>query len=105
MFGLRSAAPQHSVGKCKMTPIFRHVDIAEFAWREASHQEQDDGREAARISRGIHGQGGPDSCQGSTTRAQLASQFGIHTTPVTTWKKLMGNEAKLLADGRQRRAH
>ena len=36
--------------------------------------------------------------------AQLASQFGIHTSQVTAWKKqLMGQVAELFVDGRQRR--
>jgi hypothetical protein len=35
--------------------------------------------------------------------AQLASQFGIHTSHVTAWKKqLMAQVAKLFTDGRQR---
>jgi transposase-like protein len=43
--------------------------------------------------------------QGDRTTAQLASQFGIHTSQVTAWKKrLMAQVAKLFADGRQRRA-
>ena len=41
---------------------------------------------------------------GDRTTAQLASQFGIHTSQVTAWKKqLMGQAAELFVDGRQRR--
>ncbi len=39
------------------------------------------------------------------TTAQLASQFGIHASQVTAWKKqLMGQVSELFVDGRQRRA-
>ena len=42
--------------------------------------------------------------KGDRTTAQLASQFGIHTSKVTAWKKqLMAQVAELFADGRQRR--
>ena len=35
----------------------------------------------------------------------MASQFGIHTSQVTAWKKqLMAHVKELFADGRQRRA-
>jgi putative transposase len=45
------------------------------------------------------------AAKGDRTTAQLASQFGIHTSQVTAWKKqLMAQVADLFADGRQRRA-
>jgi transposase len=45
------------------------------------------------------------AAKGDRTTAQLASQFGIHTSQVTSWKKqLMAQVAELFADGRQRRA-
>ena len=45
------------------------------------------------------------AAKGGRTTAQLASQFGIHTSQVTAWKKqLMAQVAELFADGRQRRA-
>jgi len=44
------------------------------------------------------------AARGDRTTAQLASQFGIHTSQVTAWKKqLMAQVAELFADGRQRR--
>ena len=44
------------------------------------------------------------AARGDRTTAQLASQFGIHTSQVTAWKKqLMGQVAELFVDGRQRR--
>ena len=44
------------------------------------------------------------AAKGDRTTAQLASQFGIHTSQVTAWKKqLMGQVAELFVDGRQRR--
>ena len=44
------------------------------------------------------------AAKGYRTTAQLASQFGIHTSQVTAWKKqLMAQVAELFADGRQRR--
>jgi transposase-like protein len=43
------------------------------------------------------------AARGDRTTAQLASQFGIHTSQVTAWKKqLMGQVAELFVDGRQR---
>ncbi|GDX97305.1 transposase [Planctomycetia bacterium] len=45
------------------------------------------------------------AAKGDRTTAQLASQFGIHTSQVTAWKKLLlGQVAELFADGRQRRS-
>ena len=45
------------------------------------------------------------AAKGDWTTASLASQFGIHTSQVTAWKKqLMGQVSELVADGRQRRA-
>ena len=44
------------------------------------------------------------AAKGDRTTAQLVSQFGIHTSQVTAWKKqLMAQVAELFADGRQRR--
>ena len=44
------------------------------------------------------------AAKGDRTTAQLASQFGIHTSQVTAWKKqLMSQVAELFADGRRRR--
>ena len=43
------------------------------------------------------------AAKGDRTTAQLASQFGIHTSQVTAWKKqLMAQVAELFADGRRR---
>ncbi|MEZ5941259.1 MAG: helix-turn-helix domain-containing protein [Planctomycetaceae bacterium] len=43
--------------------------------------------------------------KGDRTTAQLASQFGVHTSQVTAWKKrLLEGVGELFADGRQRRA-
>jgi len=40
------------------------------------------------------------AAKGDRTTAQLASQFGIHTSQVTAWKKqLMGQLSELFADG------
>ena len=45
------------------------------------------------------------AAKGDRTTAQLASQFGVHTSQVTAWKKqLMAQVAELVADGRQRLA-
>ena len=45
------------------------------------------------------------AAKGDQTTAQLASQFGIHTSQVIVWKKqLMGQVSELFADGRRRRA-
>ena len=44
------------------------------------------------------------AARGDRTTAELASQFGVHTSQVTAWKKhLMAQVAELFADGRQRR--
>ncbi len=44
------------------------------------------------------------AAKGDRTTAQLASQFGIHTSQVTAWRKqLMAQVSELFADGRQRR--
>jgi transposase-like protein len=42
--------------------------------------------------------------RGDKTTAQLAGQFGVHTSQVTAWKKqLLEQAADLFEDGRQRR--
>jgi putative transposase len=42
--------------------------------------------------------------RGDKTTAQLASQFSVHTSQVTAWKKqLLEQAAGLFEDGRQRR--
>lgn len=42
--------------------------------------------------------------KGDKTMAQLASEFDVHTSQVTAWKKrLYEGSAELFADGRQRR--
>lgn len=42
--------------------------------------------------------------RGDRTTAQLASDFGVHTSQVTAWKKqLLDEAAGLFEDGRQRR--
>ena len=43
--------------------------------------------------------------QGERTTAQLASQFGVHTSQVTAWKKrLLEGAGDLFADARRKRA-
>ena len=43
--------------------------------------------------------------KGDRTTAQLASQFGVHTSQVTAWKKrLLEGVGVLFADGRQKHA-
>ena len=45
------------------------------------------------------------AAKGDRTTAQLASQFGIHTSQVTAWKKqLMAQVAELFADGQHHRS-
>jgi transposase-like protein len=42
--------------------------------------------------------------RGDRTTAQLASQFGVHTSQVTAWKKrLLEGVPELFADGRRQR--
>jgi putative transposase len=42
--------------------------------------------------------------RGDRTTAQLASEFGVHTSQVTAWKKqLLEQAVGLFEDGRQRR--
>ena len=42
--------------------------------------------------------------RGDKTTAQLASQFGVHTSQVTAWKKrLLEGVGELFADGRKSR--
>jgi transposase len=44
------------------------------------------------------------AASGEKTTAQLASQFGVHASQVTAWKKqLLDRAAELFVDGRQRR--
>jgi transposase len=41
--------------------------------------------------------------RGDKTASELASQFGVHTSQVTTWKKrLMEGAAELFMDGQKR---
>lgn len=41
--------------------------------------------------------------RGDKTTAQLASQFGVHTSQVTAWKKrLLEGVSELFADGRRK---
>lgn len=43
--------------------------------------------------------------RGDKTTAQLASQFGVHTSQVTAWKKrLLEGVPELFADGRRKRS-
>jgi putative transposase len=43
--------------------------------------------------------------KGDRTTAQLASEFGVHTSQVTAWKKrLLEGVSELFADGRQKRS-
>lgn len=42
--------------------------------------------------------------KGDKTTAQLASEFGVHTSQVTAWKKqLLSGAGELFADGRRKR--
>ena len=44
------------------------------------------------------------AARGDRTTAQLAAQFGVHTSQVTAWKKqLLDQAAGLFEDGRTRR--
>ena len=44
------------------------------------------------------------AARGDKTTAQLASDFGVHTSQVTSWKKqLLAQAAELFEDGRGRR--
>jgi transposase len=43
------------------------------------------------------------ACRGDKTTAQLASQFSVHTSQVTAWKKqLLEQAAELFEDGRRK---
>jgi putative transposase len=43
------------------------------------------------------------ACRGDKTTAQLATQFSVHTSQVTAWKKqLLEQAAELFEDGRRR---
>ena len=42
--------------------------------------------------------------KGDKTTAQLASEFGVHTSQITAWKKqLVSGASELFADGRRKR--
>ena len=43
------------------------------------------------------------ACRGDKTTAQLATQFSVHTSQVTAWKKqLLEQAAELFKDGRRK---
>ena len=43
------------------------------------------------------------ACRGDKTSAQLATQFSVHTSQVTAWKKqLLEQAAELFEDGRRK---
>lgn len=43
------------------------------------------------------------ACRGDKTTAQLATQFSVHTSQVTAWKKqLLDQAAELFEDGRRK---
>lgn len=43
------------------------------------------------------------ACRGDKTTAQLATQFSVHTSQVTAWKKqLLEQAAELFEDGRRK---
>jgi transposase len=44
------------------------------------------------------------ACRGEKTTAQLAAEYGVHTSQVTAWKKqLLESAAGLFEDGRTKR--
>jgi transposase len=89
----------------RWTPVFGRLDKVELRGWEAPYKEQDDGREATSFGAAFKAKVALAAAKGDPTTAQLASQFGIHTSQVTAWKKqLMAQVAEPFADGRQRRA-
>lgn len=45
------------------------------------------------------------AAKGDKTTAQLASEFGVHTSQITAWKKLLlSNANELFVDGRKKRS-
>lgn len=45
------------------------------------------------------------AAKGDKTTAQLASEFGVHTSQITAWKKqLLSNASELFVDGRKKRS-
>ena len=43
--------------------------------------------------------------KGDKTTAQLSSEFGVHTSQITSWKKqLLSNVNELFVDGRRKRS-
>jgi len=71
---------------------------------EAPYQEQDDAGKRRVFGAAFKAKVALAAAKGDRTTAQLASQFGVHTSQVTAWKKqLMAQVAELFVDGRQRR--
>lgn len=88
----------------KWTPDFGRPDKVDSPGWEDRSQEQEDGWRASIVWGCFQTKVALAAATEDRTTAQLASQFGVHASQVTAWKKhLLAPVADLFVDGRRRR--
>ena len=96
---------QQNVGPLRWTPKTGQLDKVGFPRCGGQFRRSSDEQEATDAGSVSQGEGGPGGVRGDKTTAQLASEFDVHTSQVTAWKKqLLEGVSELFEDGRQKRS-